>query len=72
MRRTSGGRPPDALSEAAHKRTDVPTRLGRSRCNYRGIQPFSQKSLTAIVSTEFQIDLYGVVEADLELLQQLE
>ena len=42
MRRTSGGRPPDALSESAHKRPDVPTRLGRSRYNYRVIQPFSE------------------------------
>jgi len=31
------------------------------------LQPFSQKSLTAIVSKEFQIGLYGVIEADLEL-----
>jgi len=32
-----------------------------------GLQPFSEKSLTAIVFKEFQIGLYGVVEADWEL-----
>ena len=31
------------------------------------LHPFSEKSLTAIVSKEFQIGLYWVIEADLEL-----
>jgi len=67
MHRTSGGRPPDALSEATHKWFDVPTRLGRSRYNHRGIQPFSQKSLTPTVAEKFQIGLYDpVIRADLE------
>ena len=50
----------------------MPTRLGRSRYKYRGIQPISQNSLSELVSKVFQIGLYRVVEADLELLQQLE
>jgi len=51
--------------ERGHRR--IGDESGAHMPTARPLQPFSEKSLTAIVSKEFQIGLYGVVETDWEL-----